>query len=407
MQALGDSFGNVSIIGLRDCSMQRNNQKVIEEAPAQSLSPETKDKLSSYASLLLKEVKYQNAATVEFLVKNDEVYFLEVNSRLQVEHPVTETITGIDLVRAQIKIAQGESLSQILTLPIKETGHSIELRICAEDEKFISSTGRILTFSFPHDIRLDAGFCENNFVTSEYDSMIAKIIVHGSTREEAILKAEKALQETTIFGIKTNIPFLKSLLSQSSFREDSHHIKTVSLLPYVINPNLKFIALAAYFASNTDNDFSCSRSFAVDNDVVDVSIKQIGDDIFINSLPYTVERISAHHIKINHHIIHIKHLSSQRSLCLIDGVHFELSPPIFTYESTSGGDVISPLPGKIISISVKNGDVVKKGDSLLFIESMKMEHPIKAPHDGIVQELNVSPGDAVQNRAILCKVKAQ
>lgn len=414
VQCLGDTHGNVRVIGLRDCSLQRNNQKIIEEAPPYSLSEQTRALLSEYARLLLKKVTYESAATVEFLVKGTDIFFLEVNSRLQVEHPVTEAITGLDLVEEQIKIAQGGQISET---PPSQSGHAIELRICAEDEDFIASTGRILSFSVPSGMRFDAGYSENSFVTSEYDSLIAKIIIHDDSRSKALAQAQDVLNKTSLFGIKTNIPFLCKLLSQPSFIDDTHHIKTVSSLGDQKEGKVlrkeraigAFILLQGMFSQKMKNShphsFAARRTFSIDGeDPITVSVHVNGENVLLNGFRYHFKCINKYTLSLNDEIVQIKPLSEQRTLCLISGYHFEISTPTYSNETATDDNIISPLPGKIISLSVIEGDRVKKGDQLLSIESMKMEHPLRAPHDGTVHNLSVKVGDAVQNKATLCKI---
>jgi acetyl-CoA carboxylase biotin carboxylase subunit len=246
IQILGDRKGNVVALGERECSVQRRHQKVIEEAPSPYISQATLKKLMDAAVLLGKEAGYENAGTMEFLVdKNQDFYFLEMNARLQVEHPITEQVTNIDLVRAQLRIAAGESLAKILpadgssresgisldsneqlALPVRVNGHAIECRICAEDPDmdFIPSPGKIQRLRNPEGmwVRVDSAVYPNSTISVYYDPMIAKLITWGRTRDDAILRMERALKEYQILGVKTNIAFLQAVLGHPEFRKGTY-----------------------------------------------------------------------------------------------------------------------------------------------------------------------------------------
>jgi acetyl-CoA carboxylase biotin carboxylase subunit len=219
IQILADQYGNAVHLGERDCSMQRRHQKVLEEAPAPGISSRLRDKIGARCAEACKRINYRGAGTFEFLYENDEFYFIEMNTRVQVEHPVTEMITGVDIVKEQIRIAAGEKLS-IRQRDIEFRGHAIECRINAEDPyTFVPSPGRITTFHMPGGpgVRVDTHAYQNYMVPPHYDSMIGKLITHGATREEAIAKMRIALSEMAIEGIKTNVALHRDLLADAAF----------------------------------------------------------------------------------------------------------------------------------------------------------------------------------------------
>lgn len=219
IQILADHYGNVVHLGERDCSMQRRHQKVIEEAPAPRLSPRMRDKIGQRCADACKKLGYRGAGTIEFLFENDEFYFIEMNTRVQVEHPVTECITGIDIVQQQIRVASGERLA-FRQKEISFKGHAIECRVNAEDPfKFTPSPGRILSWHAPGGpgIRVDSHAYANYTVPPHYDSMIGKIIAYGDTREQAIARMSIALSEMVVEGIQTNIPLHRKIMRDTHF----------------------------------------------------------------------------------------------------------------------------------------------------------------------------------------------
>ena len=230
VQIVGDEHGNILHLGVRECSLQRRHQKIVEESPPARATPELLEGLTDSAVSLAKSVGYTSLGTVEFLVKDDAFYFLEMNTRLQVEHPVTEMTSGIDIVQMQIRVAAGEKLP-FTQRQIETRGHSIECRINAEDPvKFIPSPGRITTWHAPGGpgVRVDSHIYTNYFVPPNYDSMIGKIIVHGDTREQALARMRTALSETVVEGINTNIPLHRELMVDAKFIEggtDIHYLE--------------------------------------------------------------------------------------------------------------------------------------------------------------------------------------
>ncbi len=219
VQILGDSHGNIVHLGERECSIQRRHQKVIEEAPSSSISEATRNALAAGATALARAVNYESAGTVEFVVDRDDAFFfLEMNTRIQVEHPVTEAVTGIDIVEAQIRIAEGEALSHAQS-DIRFDGHAMECRVCAEEpsREFLPSSGTLLRLQFPTDIRVDTGFAEGDCISPEFDSMVAKLVAHAPTREAARVKLCQALDAFVALGVNTNCHFLHRVLESPQF----------------------------------------------------------------------------------------------------------------------------------------------------------------------------------------------
>lgn len=226
IQVIADTHGNVVHLGERDCSLQRRNQKILEEAPSPCLSPEQRDEIGGIVSKAIKKIGYRGAGTIEFLYENGEFFFIEMNTRLQVEHPVTEEITGVDLVREQIKIANGDELS-FTQEDLVFRGHAIECRINAENARtFVPSPGKVIDFHAPGGMntRLDSGLYSGYTIPPYYDSLIGKLIVHGRTREGAMLRLRRALGEMVITGVETTVPLFKDLLDEPDFQSGDYNI---------------------------------------------------------------------------------------------------------------------------------------------------------------------------------------
>ncbi|MBW2285755.1 MAG: ATP-grasp domain-containing protein [Deltaproteobacteria bacterium] len=274
VQILADHHGNVVHLGERECSIQRRFQKIIEESPAHGLAPELRERICATAVAIARTAGYRNAGTVEFLLAPDgEFYFLEMNTRIQVEHPVTEMVTGLDLVELQVRIARGEPLP-LVQQQIEAKGHSIELRLYAEDPEngFMPSTGRLLVYRLPdgEGVRVDNGFLEGMEVSSAFDPMLAKLIVHGKDRDEALGRAMKALGETTVLGVTTNVDYLGRILSHPAFAAGHVHtgfipLHEADLKPPPLSGNQRDLLLTAAALSSrefTDPAFRVPEPYA-------------------------------------------------------------------------------------------------------------------------------------------------
>jgi 3-methylcrotonyl-CoA carboxylase alpha subunit len=450
IQILGDNHGNVIHLFERECTIQRRYQKIIEEAPSPTLTPELRVRMGEAAVAIGKAIRYSGAGTIEFLVDKElNFYFLEMNTRIQVEHPVTELTTGIDIVEEQLYIASNEPL-RFKQQDIHQYGHSIECRIYAEDpsNNFMPSPGNLSLYQKPAGdyIRVDDAMNEPYHVSSFFDPMIAKLITHGETREEARFHMIDALENYGIHGIKSNISFLYSILENVDFINNTISTSycaehTESLLAAAETnrkslPGLLPIALA--LVSNPVNHHTKS----------DVNIwNQIGywrmlmqPELEIDSKTYQCiisdQNITGFNAKIGDKIVKIRFEVSERNQQIeiqIDGepyiafvsypepgkvlvsynTHtFEVIRKDFLPQQTefnnsmgvvgeSGSNITSPMPGKVIKIAVKQGDLVSRGDLLLVVEAMKMENNILSPAEAIVDRINVEAGNLVDSNTNL------
>ena len=447
VQILGDNFGNVIHLGERECSIQRRHQKIIEESPSSRLTNKIRQDITSTAVKLAKKLDYKSAGTVEFLFDEDtnEFWFLEVNTRLQVEHPVTEEVTGIDLVKEQIKIASGKKLG-FLQEDVEFNGHAIEARLYAENPEndFLPEIGSInkLSCSNNKGIRWDTGIATGDKVTPDYDPMLAKVIAIGETREQSARLLAKELRSTHLAGIKTNNDFLVQCLENNSFlkgkttsdfipREHKKLFKAVD--KKLLDNAMKASVLWLQEHNKRDNK---KLYFLPRNWTNGILPKQ--DITFeFNDEEYKFQyENNNNHIQI--HREHFERLSTSSALiisinqehihCEIDGIAIKAFISCFhdeiTINSGSGdlvfkvlpkfidpneiiieGSLTAPMPGKILNINVKKGSSVKTGETLLILEAMKMEHTIKANSDGQVIELYVKTGDQVESGSDLMKIE--
>ena len=447
VQILGDNSGNVIHLGERECSIQRRHQKIIEESPSSRLTNKIRQDITSTAVKLAKKLDYKSAGTVEFLFDEDtnEFWFLEVNTRLQVEHPVTEEVTGVDLVKEQIKIASGKKLD-FLQEDVEFNGHAIEARLYAENPEndFLPEIGSInkLSCSNNKGIRWDTGIVTGDKVTPDYDPMLAKVIAIGETREQSAKLLAKELRSTHLAGIKTNKDFLVQCLENNSFlkgkttsdfipREHKKLFKAVD--KKLLDNAMKASALWLQEHNKNDNK---KLHFLPRNWTNGILPKQ--DITFeFNDEEYKFQyENNNNHIQI--HREHFERLSTSSALiisvdeehihCEIDGIAIKAFISCFhdeiTINSGSGdlvfkvlpkfidpneiiieGSLTAPMPGKILNINVKKGSSVKTGETLLILEAMKMEHTIKANSDGQVIELYVKTGDQVESGSDLMKIE--
>ena len=355
VQVLCDQHGNAIYLGTRDCSAQRRHQKLIEEAPAFDIPETILKEMGEAAVAVAKGCDYVNAGTVEFLYENEEFYYLEMNTRLQVEHPVTEMVTGIDLVEQQLRVASGEEL-RIKQEDVEITGHAIEVRINAEDPaegKFLPSPGRLATFkaSAGFGTRWDGGYEEGDEISQFYDNLVGKLICWGKDRQTAIARTIRALEEFEVSGLSTTIPADLAILRHSDFQANKHSTKWVE--EGLDLTGVKGSAVAA----TEDGSTSVIRTTDVEVDGKRFSVSM--------SVPNGKSQI-------------------RRSASS-------------TGSSASGGDgkISVPMQGTIVKIQVTVGDTVQSGDILLVLEAMKMENNISSDVDGTISEIGVSEGDSV------------
>ena len=400
VQIFGDQHGNVVHLFERDCSLQRRHQKVIEEAPAPGMDAATRADLCCAAICAAKAVNYVGAGTIEFIadasegLRADRIWFMEMNTRLQVEHPVTEEITGVDLVEWQLRVASGESLPKRQD-ELAINGWAMEARLYAEDPAtgFLPSVGRLDLFELGDAAggRIETGVIEGAEVSPFYDPMIAKVIAHGKDRNAARENLHELVSQTVVWPVRTNASFLAKALEHPDFVAgdvDTGLIgrdgEAMAASPL---PSAEGLTLAAMelvpahdlqgFRLNADRQRSAW--FAIDGKAAEVWLDQCGVEEPRTSV----------------------HLSEQ-------GQTWELMPWRVGGGTAAVGDgtILSPMPGKIIAVEVAAGDSVTKGQKLLTLEAMKMEHTLTAPFDGVVAELNAIPGAQVQVEALLARIEA-
>ena len=441
IQILGDSAGNIVHLGERECSIQRRYQKIIEESPSSRISKETRHKMGEAAVKLAKQIRYESAGTVEFLFddKTEEFWFLEVNTRLQVEHPVTEEVTGIDLVSEQLKIARGESL-KFSQEDISWQGSSIEARLYAEDpaNNFLPEIGTLLAFEKNNsaEVRWDTGVKTGTVVGTDFDPMLAKIISYAPTRTDAASKLAKALQSAHIGGIKTNRDFLINCLKTKEFLDgdttsdfiervdpcrgleidetEIEHVMVIAAM-WMQQQNRNNSNVAKFMPSGWTNGRLPNQiiTFEFEDKEFVVKYKKQRNHKFIFSTNKEAFIYSDDSKGIDLIFDGKRHYSritlSDNNILVhmpFGDVMLKIKPRfnIPGSEITQGG-LVAPMPGKVIDIKVKKGKKVKTGDTLVIIEAMKMEHSIKATEDGTVSELLISLNDQVENGALLMVVK--
>ena len=437
IQILGDSNGNVVHLGERECSIQRRHQKIIEESPSPRVDSNMREAMGAAAIKLAKKLKYESAGTVEFLVddKTGEFWFLEVNTRLQVEHPVTEEVTGKDLVYEQLRIARGEELGYSQE-DITWTGSSIEARLYAEDPSndFLPATGTLIAYENDTNIdaRWDTGIEQGSVVGTDFDPMLAKVITKGKTRTDAANKLALALESLHIGGVTTNRDFLVSSLRSSHFlkgKTTSDFIDKAKPKRSVILKDKSLeqatIAAALWIQGRNRNDATILKNipsgwrnsrlprqkigFSYLDKEVFVSYKSNRDNTFSVNEDSTAQILDwsgkGIDIEINNSRFFSK-VTQDKDNLVVHGpwgdVLFKVLPR-FTLPGTEiqAGGLVAPMPGKVIDLKVKVGSKVKKGDTLVILEAMKMEHQVKASKDGKITKVLIKKDDQLENGALL------
>lgn len=444
MQIMADNYGNIVHLFERDCSIQRRHQKIIEEAPANHLSETLRQQIADAAIAVARAIHYRGAGTVEFLVTQDQqFYFMEMNTRLQVEHPVTEMITGIDLVEWQLRIAAGEPLPQTQA-EIQLQGHAIECRICAEDPQhnFLPSIGQIHFLKEPLNVRIDTGIVCNDTITMYYDPMIAKLIVWGETRETALRKLRNALMQYHIGGVKTNIPFLQGIIEQPDFI--SAHYNTNFLTEHSISTSAPDLSLALLMAASIDylNLYQDKNSlnkdtfgwqmhltsewrtrYSIQGQAYDVLTKPINEtQVALRLLSESSSKI--YHIKrtrdsnhtnllyfddgVQSHQVFIETINNTITIYTAFGPmlieRFDWQQAAQKHAQTNNR-LTAPMPATVVAVLKQIGDRIKHGDSLMVLEAMKMEHTIHAPTDGVLEQIFYKIGEQVQEGAELITIE--
>lgn len=375
-QCLADAHGNVVVVSTRDCSLQRRNQKLVEEAPAPYLSDEQNERLYEASRAILREAGYQGAGTCEFLVGTDgTISFLEVNTRLQVEHPVSEEISGLDLVREQFRIARGEKIEE--KDPVLR-GHSFEFRINGEDagRSFMPAPGTIEKLTVPTGpgVRWDSGFVAGDVIGGNFDSMLAKLIVTGADREQALQRARRALAELTIEGMPTVVPFHRVVLDDPAFApaEGGDFKVHTRWIETEFNNTIPMYS-GAPGNVNSDEDERTTMVVEVNGKRLEVSLPDLS-----GGAKHTAKPAAS------------KTRKSRSARGAAKG---------------SGDELTSPMQGTIVKVAASDGDTVAEGDLILVLEAMKMEQPITAHKAGKVSGLSAKPGDTVTSGAVLATIK--
>ncbi|MCF8994891.1 acetyl-CoA carboxylase biotin carboxylase subunit [Pseudomonas carnis] len=415
VQLFGDSHGNLIYLGERDCSIQRRHQKVIEEAPCPVMTPNLRQAMGEAALKAGRAVNYVGAGTVEFLLdRSGQFYFLEMNTRLQVEHPVTEMITGLDLVDWQLQIAAGQPLP-LTQSQVTRTGHAMEVRLYAEDpaQGFLPQTGDVLRWEPAPGVRIDHGLLEGQTVSPFYDPMLGKIIAHGASREEARRKLLRAVEDSVLLGVATNQRLLIDLLKHPDFINGDFSTGLIaehfSVIPQhtATAEQLKLAAALFYQHSANQHTQTLARWRNTASVPVTYRLEANGQlhSVSVDDLQLTTDgRHASLVIKgVRRRIAY--HLDGNRlwlpGLTVTDRTQQVAS----RQADASSGTVQAPMDGAIVDIRVCVGETVSKGQLLLVLEAMKMEHPLKAGIDGTVKEMRVMTGDQVRNRQVLLEIE--
>ena len=452
IQVFGDSHGHTIHLHERDCSVQRRHQKVLEESPAPGLSAALRERMGAAAVAAAQAVNYLGAGTVEFIVEQSEggmdFFFMEMNTRLQVEHPVTEAVTGLDLVEWQLRIAAGEPLP-LTQDQVRVQGHAIEARICAEtpDNDFLPAIGHLHVMRMPHAqrftpgvMRWDSGVREGDDISPHYDSMIAKLIVHGDTREQALARLDQALSELHIVGVANNVAFLRQVVRSPSFAHaqlDTALIEREKAVLFNQQPLPEHWAVASAVAHVLQSETSSAPGWQdpwsrTDGWLVQgqslrkfdyLSGEASGLAVLTRtshgpSLLQIGERTQALEWQVHGDAVQLE-WGEQRLRAQVYAVKDQLH--VFAdlgsasvqfinplahaaQDAAAGGNLTAPMPGKLLSFAVKVGDKVSAGQALAVMEAMKMEHTVAAPADGTVAELLYAPGDQVSEGAPLLRL---
>ena len=441
IQVLGDTHGAVVHLFERECSIQRRHQKVVEEAPSPAVDPDLRDRMGVAAIAAANAVEYVGAGTVEFLLDpHGDFYFLEMNTRLQVEHPVTEAITGLDLVRLQIQIAQGEPLPAAARSP-EIQGHGIEARLYAEDPAngYLPVTGRVAHFALD-GVRVDTGVGDGSEISIHYDPMIAKVVAHGATRSDAIRRLARALRGGAVHGLATNLPLLVRVLESDAFAAgdtDTEFLDRIDPVawsaPLVDNVDRHALALAAALAGQAERrnaaqvlttlpsgwrNSPSQLSPAIFDDslgTVELRYRVRSGDVEFSVNGDRARRAELHAVTPDAVDITVadvrrryqvrRHGSQVFVQSAIGSASFTERPllPVPQAE-TDPGSLLAPMPGKVVRVTTELGETVGAGEPLIIIEAMKMEHTVAAPIAGIVTTVSVREGDQVDSGQVLAHV---
>lgn len=437
VQVFGDAHGNVVHLFERDCSLQRRHQKIVEEAPALGLSEKLLTEMRASAVRIAQSINYSGAGTIEYLVEDGAFYFMEMNTRLQVEHPVTEAITGLDLVEWQLRVAAGEKLP-LSQEEITQTGHAIEVRLYAENPAngFLPSTGRIqkLGFSGYTFGRIDTGVQSGDEVTMHFDPMIAKMTVHEGNRQAAIESMGHIIDQSFVFGPKTNLGFLARILKSQAYLDFDIYTRFVEdhLAAFLKTKLLESMLCVAFanliYKKNNLSSVWGQQTFAENTESITV---RCGDSSY--QVEVTGYKRSKLMLRINkkHYEIECFKTHDAGFVCIINGktvsgflyewpdrwdlqyggeiysVTGDRLDLVHRCSSDETGHLKAPMPGRVIDVLVKDGQEIKLGDKLIVLEAMKMEHVVKATEDTVVEQVFFKPGDFVEEGSELVRMRGQ
>ncbi len=436
IQVFGDCYGNAIHLGERDCSVQRRHQKLIEEAPSPAVSPELRARMGAVAVAAVKALRYEGAGTLEFLLDaSGAFYFMEMNTRLQVEHPVTEAISGLDLVELQLRVARGEALP-VRQEDVEFKGHAIEVRLCSEDagHDFIPQSGTMLRWQMPDGIRAEHGLESGSDISPFYDSMIAKLVSHGGSREEARGKLICALEQAVAFGVTTNQAFLAACLRHPVFAAGQattafiEQNRSELLATRDIAPDVALAAVLLYVTSRYAKLFRGGRSLAaafplpyrleMDGRVHDVEVMRERDGSYVVTdgaeQRFDIDEIGREVIRFRHNGVmeHAAFLRDRdrlfflyrgRPCTLRDAT---LAPPQSAAASGGDGKVRATMNGRVVAVLVKQGDRVAAGQPVMTLEAMKMEHVHTAGIAGTISAIDVTEGEQVTTGKIVAEIEA-
>ncbi|SEC09605.1 acetyl-CoA/propionyl-CoA carboxylase, biotin carboxylase, biotin carboxyl carrier protein [Paramicrobacterium humi] len=438
VQVLADEHGRVIHLGERECSLQRRHQKVIEEAPSPLIDEDTRERIGAAACAVARSVDYRGAGTVEFLVSAEqpgEFFFMEMNTRLQVEHPVTELVTGIDIVEQQLRIAAGEPLA-VEQEQIRLSGHAVEARVYAEDDQFLPQAGRVLELRLPDEVRVDSGIAGGSVIGGDYDPMLAKIIAHAGTREHAFAALARALERTVVLGVTTNTRFLHGLVTDPGVLSGDFDTTTIDRRiaerapAEVPETTWRAAALAlhadAWRSAPTDSVWAAPTGWRLGGAPrgIDYRLSCDGEErtlrvagrpeaASVDSSPAACRAVDgALLVHIDGLTTTIEAARDDDVLWLHDG-HGARAFRIIDRDAATAHargaaddaapELRSPMPGTVVAVAADDGTHVAEGDTILVIEAMKMEHRITAPRAGRV-DLHVGHGQAVARDAVVATV---
>jgi acetyl-CoA/propionyl-CoA carboxylase biotin carboxyl carrier protein len=404
MQVLFDAAGRGIHLGERDCSAQRRSQKIVEESPAPSLTPELRARIGDAAVAVASAAGYVNAGTVEMLLTDaDEFFFLEMNARLQVEHPVTEAVTGRDLVADQLAIAAGATLAELgLEQPPSPRGHAVEARLYAEDPEsgFLPATGRVALLRWPTDVRIDTGVAQGDVIGDRYDPMLAKIIAHGPTRGAALERLHAALDETTVLGVRTNLRFLRWLLARLEMRDGEMRTDTIAALelPGPPVPGPEHWQAAAHLATDGSAD-PWADGWRLNGPAIRrLRHGEEGRAVPVVGPPPPIAAVR------DGLTIHVDVTGQSVEFTVAQPPTVESAAAHAAAGAEGAAVLIAPMPGRVIAVRAREGQSVAAGEVVAVIEAMKMEHAVAAPIDGTVERVMVAEGDQVERGAVVAEL---